>query len=100
MLYGGRNSLIIGITSSAICVVFAILLALLAGYFGGWIDFVITRFFDLFYAFPVVLLGIALGSALAVNCFHPFGIAPESRHLWSPTLVTSYVLMPYVGRPQ
>jgi peptide/nickel transport system permease protein len=72
---------------------------LLAGYFRGWIDFVITRFFDLFYAFPVVLLGIALGSALAINGFRHFGISIQSGSLWIPTLVISYVLIPYVGRP-
>jgi peptide/nickel transport system permease protein len=99
LLYGGRNSLLVGIGSSAICVLFAVVLALLAGYFGGWIDFAITRFFDLFYAFPVVLLGIALGSALAVNGFHHFGINIESGSLWIPLLVISYVLIPYVGRP-
>ena len=99
LLYGGRNSLLVGIGSSAICVFFAVVLALLAGYFGGWIDFVITRFFDLFYAFPVVLLGIALGSALAVNGFHHFGINIQSGSLWIPLLVISYVLIPYVGRP-
>jgi len=99
LLYGGRNSLIVGIGSTAICIVFAVILALLAGYFGGWIDFVITRFFDLFYAFPVVLLGIALGSALAINGFHHFGLNIVSGSLWIPTLVISYVLIPYVGRP-
>jgi peptide/nickel transport system permease protein len=99
LLYGGRNSLLVGIGSSAICVGFAVLLALLAGYFGGWIDFAISRFFDLFYAFPVVLLGIALGSALAINGFHHFGINIESGSLWIPLLVISYVLIPYVGRP-
>jgi peptide/nickel transport system permease protein len=99
VLYGGRNSLIVGIGSTAICVFCAVLLALIAGYFGGWIDFVITRFFDLFYAFPVVLLGIALGSALAINGFHHFGINIVSGSLWIPTLVISYVLIPYVGRP-
>jgi peptide/nickel transport system permease protein len=99
LLYGGRNSLLVGIGSSAICVFFAVVLALLAGYFGGWIDFVITRFFDLFYAFPVVLLGIALGSALAINGFHHFGINIQSGSLWIPLLVISYVLIPYVGRP-
>ncbi len=99
LLYGGRNSLLVGIGSSAICVAFAVLLSLLAGYFGGWIDFVITRFFDLFYAFPVVLLGIALGSALAINGFHHFGLNIESGSLWIPLLVISYVLIPYVGRP-
>lgn len=99
LLYGGRNSLLVGIGSSAICVFFAVLLALVAGYFGGWIDFVIARFFDIFYAFPVVLLGIALGSALAINGFHHFGITIESGSLWIPLLVISYVLIPYVGRP-
>jgi peptide/nickel transport system permease protein len=99
LLYGGRNSLIIGIGSALICVVLAVILALLAGYYGGWIDFTITRFFDLFYAFPVILLGIALGSALAINGFHHFGINVESGSLWIPTLVISYVLIPYVGRP-
>ena len=99
LLYGGRNSLIVGIGSSAICVFFAVVLALLAGYFRGWIDFVITRFFDLFYAFPVVLLGIALGSALAIDGFHHFGVSVQPGSLWIPTLVISYVLVPYVGRP-
>jgi peptide/nickel transport system permease protein len=98
LLYGGRNSLLVGIGSSAICVLGAILLSLLAGYFGGWIDFVITRFFDLFYAFPVVLLGIALGSALAVNGFH-WVIDIQAGSLWIPLLVISYVLIPYIGRP-
>jgi peptide/nickel transport system permease protein len=99
LLYGGRNSLIVGIGSTAICIVFAVILALLSGYFGGWIDFVITRFFDLFYAFPVVLLGIALGSALAINGFHHFGVNIQSGSIWIPTLVISYVLIPYIGRP-
>jgi peptide/nickel transport system permease protein len=99
LLYGGRNSLIIGIGSSAICVLLAVILALLAGYFGGKTDFIITRFFDLMFAFPVVLLGIALGSALAINGFHHFGIDIESGSLWIPLLVISYVLIPYVGRP-
>jgi len=99
LLYGGRNSLIVGIGSSAICIFFAVVLALLAGYFRGWADFVITRFFDLFYAFPVVLLGIALGSALAINGFHHWGVNIQSGSLWIPTLVISYVLIPYVGRP-
>jgi peptide/nickel transport system permease protein len=99
MLYGGRVSLQVGIISSAICVFFAVLLALLAGYFGGWIDFIITRFFDLFYAFPVVLLGIALGAALAIKGISWGPIKLQSGNIWIPTLIISYVLIPYVGRP-
>jgi len=99
LLYGGLVSLRVGILSALICTLVAAALALLAGYFGGWIDFVITRFFDLFYAFPVVLLGIALGSALAINGIHWGPIKASGSSLWIPTLVISYVLIPYVGRP-
>jgi peptide/nickel transport system permease protein len=99
LLYGGRVSLQVGIISSAICTFFAVLLALLAGYFGGWIDFVITRFFDLFYAFPVILLGIALGAALAINGIHWGPIKIDGSNPWIATLIISYVLIPYVGRP-
>jgi peptide/nickel transport system permease protein len=99
LLYGGFNSLRIGIGSALICTFLASFLALLAGYFGGWVDWIITRFFDLIWAFPVFLLAIALGSALSVNGFHHFGISIEPGSLWIPTLVISYVLIPYVGRP-
>ena len=99
LLYGGLNSLKIGIGSAFICTFFAVLLALLAGYFGGWADWIITRFFDVIWAFPVFLLAIALGSALSINGFHHFGINIEAGSLWIPTLVISYVLIPYIGRP-
>jgi peptide/nickel transport system permease protein len=76
-----------------------VLLALLAGYNGGAVDWVITRFFDLIWAFPVILLGIALGTALSVNGFHHFGIDLSGSSLWIPTIVISYVFIPYIGRP-
>ena len=59
----------------------------------------ITRFFDLIWAFPVILLAIALGSALAINGVHWGPIRIASGSLWIPTIVISYVLIPYVGRP-
>ena len=99
LLYGGRNSLKVGIGSAVICTLVAVLLALIAGYNGGWIDWVVTRFFDLIWAFPVFLLAIALSTALAINGFHHFGISIEPGSLWIPTLVISYVLIPYIGRP-
>jgi peptide/nickel transport system permease protein len=99
LLYGGRNSLMIGIGSALICTFIAVFLALMAGYNRGWVDWIITRFFDLIWAFPVLLLAIAISSALAVNGFHHFGISIEPGSLWIPTLVISYVLIPYIGRP-
>jgi peptide/nickel transport system permease protein len=99
LLYGGLNSLKVGIGSAVICTLAALFFALLAGYFGGWVDWVISRFFDLIWAFPVLLLAIALGTALSINGFHHFGVNIQSGSLWIPTLVISYVLIPYIGRP-
>ena len=99
LLYGGLNSLKVGIGSAFVCTGFALLFALLAGYFGGWVDWVISRFFDLIWAFPVSLLAIALGTALSINGFHHAGINIAAGSLWIPTLVISYVLIPYIGRP-
>jgi peptide/nickel transport system permease protein len=99
VLYGGRNSLMIGIGSALICTLVALTLALLAGYYRGGSDWLISRFFDIIWAFPVLLLAIAISSALAINGFHHFGISIEPGSLWIPTLVISYVLIPYIGRP-
>ena len=99
LLYGGLNSLKIGIGSALVCSFLAIVLALLAGFFRGWVDWVISRFFDLIWAFPVLLLAIAIGSALQINGFHHFGINIKPGSLWIPLLVISYVLIPYIGRP-
>jgi peptide/nickel transport system permease protein len=103
LLYGGLNSLKVGIGSALVCVLFAIVLALLAGYYRGSVDWVISRFFDLIWAFPVILLAIALGAALAINGIHwnfgLFKVNASGSSLWIPTLVISYVLIPYIGRP-
>jgi peptide/nickel transport system permease protein len=99
LLYGGRNSLMIGIGSALICTLVALTLALLAGYYRGGCDWLVSRFFDIIWAFPVLLLAIAISSALAINGFHHFGISIEPGSLWIPTLVISYVLIPYIGRP-
>jgi peptide/nickel transport system permease protein len=99
LLNGGQNSLFVGVASAAICTVLAVVLALLAGYFGGVADWIISRFFDLIWAFPVILLAIALGTALSINGFHHFGLNLSGSSLWIPIGVISFVFIPYVGRP-
>ena len=98
LLYGGINTLKVGVGAAMICVILALVLALLAGYYGGWVDWVITRTFDVIWAFPVILLAIALGTALAVGGFH-WIIDIEQGSLWIPTLVIALVYVPYVARP-
>src|SRR5438067_13728377 len=50
LLYGGRNSLLIGLSSALICCVAAALLGVIAGYFGGVVDTILNWFFDVIWA--------------------------------------------------
>ena len=67
LLYGGRNSLEIGAVATLITMILATLIGVSAGYFRGWVDGVLGRFLDLLWAYPVVILGVALGVTLAVG---------------------------------
>ena len=64
VLYGGRSSLLIGIGSAVICSLLAIVVGLVAGFFGGFIDSVISRMLDVIWAFPVYLLAISIATVL------------------------------------
>jgi len=99
LLYGGANSLRVGLAAAAISTIVSVVLALLAGYFGGVVDWIISRVFDLIWAFPVILLGIALGTALSINGFHHFGLNLAAGDLWIPTAVIAFVFIPYIARP-
>jgi peptide/nickel transport system permease protein len=60
LIYGARISLFIGIVVVAIASVLGTTLGLLAGYFGGWVDVLIMRMVEIFYAFPFLVLVIAV----------------------------------------
>ena len=57
LMYGGRASLLIGFSAALITTLLATLLALLAGYYRGWVDAVISRALDVIWAFPVSCWG-------------------------------------------
>lgn len=99
LLYGGRTTLLIGVVAAALTVALGALLGGLAGYHRGRVDAVISRFLDLLWAYPVVLLGIALGTALTLGGLKigPLFIGGDSLVL--PILVIGIVYIPYVARP-
>ena len=99
LLYGGRSSLFIGIVAALITTLLAVTLGLLSGYYRGFTDTVISRAMDVIWAFPVVLLGIALGIVLAVGGLEVGPIHLKSSSLWIPTLIIGVVYTPYMARP-
>jgi peptide/nickel transport system permease protein len=64
LLYGSRTSLIIAFGATAVSVALGIVFGLWAGYFGGWVDTVISRSTEVLMAFPVLLFSIALLAVL------------------------------------
>src|SRR5438094_4584652 len=67
LLYGGRNSLEVGAVATLITMVLATIVGVVAGYSGGLLDGLLTRALDVIWAYPVVILGVALGAILAVS---------------------------------
>lgn len=99
LLYGGRNSLEIATLATLITMVLAVVLGTLAGYLRGVADALLSRLFDVVWAYPAVLLGVALGVALAVGGLDLGLFTLHSGSLALPALVIGVVLFPYVARP-
>ncbi|ACM38496.1 MULTISPECIES: ABC transporter permease [Rhizobium/Agrobacterium group] len=64
MIWGARASLAAGIFSVAIATILGVPLGILSGYFGGWIDMVISRITEAFLAMPFLIMAIALAAFL------------------------------------
>lgn len=64
VLYGAQASVIVGFLATLIVVIFGGTVGALAGYYGGWLDTIVSRLGDIFFAIPTVLGAIVLMSAL------------------------------------
>jgi peptide/nickel transport system permease protein len=99
LLYGGRNSLFVGFMAAVITAILAVALGLVAGFFRGWNDRVITNLFDILWSFPVILFAIALGTALAIGGLKLGPVTIQGDSLWIPIVIIGIVYVPYFGRP-
>lgn len=64
VLYGGRLSLSVGLVVVGISVTIGLILGIVAGFFGGWVDHAVMWVTDLFFAFPFFILAIGVIAAL------------------------------------
>jgi peptide/nickel transport system permease protein len=70
LIVGARLSLFMGLTPVLYAFILGTTLGLIAGYVGGWVNSMIMRTVDVLYAFPSVLLAIALSGALGAGVFN------------------------------
>ncbi|MBI2217917.1 MAG: ABC transporter permease [Candidatus Rokubacteria bacterium] len=60
IIYGARIALVVGVLAVLLAMVIGVTLGLVAGYYGGWVDVVIMRVMDGLFAFPIIILAIAM----------------------------------------
>jgi peptide/nickel transport system permease protein len=72
ILYGGRIDLAIAFGATSVTLVGGTFIGLIAGYLGGWVDNFLMRIVDLFFAFPFLVLIIAIVAMLGPSIFNMF----------------------------
>lgn len=98
LLYGGRDSLLIGVSAALLTCLLGTLVGLAAGFFGGVVDGVLSRLLDVVWAFPVYLFAICLSTVLLTNSLHVGPFTLEAGSLLLPIAIIGIVYVPYVGR--
>jgi peptide/nickel transport system permease protein len=99
LLYGGRNSLLIAASATALCLILAAIIGVTAGFMGGGVDMVLSRILDVLWAFPVYLLAISLSIILISKPIIIGSITIGSGSLILPIVIIGLVYVPYVARP-
>jgi peptide/nickel transport system permease protein len=99
LLYGGLNSLLIAGAATIFTLIFGTLAGLIAGYFGGITDTVLSRLLDVLWAFPIYLLAISLSIVTIAQGIAIGPIEIQSGSLWLPIIIIGIVYIPYVARP-
>jgi peptide/nickel transport system permease protein len=64
IIYGSRNSLMVGVVALCIAASIGMSMGLLAGYFGGWTNAVLMRFIDALMVFPMILLALLIAALM------------------------------------
>jgi peptide/nickel transport system permease protein len=67
ILYGARTALVVGIGASFLGATFGSLIGVASAYFGGRIDLIVQRIMDVFFAFPVIILALAVVAVLGTG---------------------------------
>ncbi|MGO4246929.1 ABC transporter permease [Micrococcaceae bacterium Sec5.1] len=89
VVHGTQASLSVGILSVLAVIIIGVTLGALAGYYGGWLDAVLARLGDIFFALPIIL------GALVITQLPLFR---ENRSVWTVVLTISLLAWPQMAR--
>ena len=95
VVYGARISLLIAFFATLLAVVVGTFFGVIAGYFGGWVDTLISRTMDVFLAFPILLFALALVGIIPDQAF---GLAGDALRIVLIIAIVGFSGWPYIGR--
>ncbi|GGK09663.1 peptide ABC transporter permease [Pilimelia anulata] len=95
VVHGAQVSLLVAFASTLLSVLIGATLGVVAGFFGGWVDAVISRLMDAFLAFPLLVFAISL---VGVVPDRAFGLSGLGLRLAMLIFVIGFFSWPYIGR--
>ncbi|MFO7398004.1 MAG: ABC transporter permease [Actinomycetales bacterium] len=97
VVYGARISLLIAFFATLVSVVIGTTLGVIAGYFRGWVDTLISRAMDVFLAFPLLVLAMALVGVLG-QFETELGVKGDTLRILLLIFVIGFFNWAYIGR--
>lgn len=95
VLYGSQISLLIAFLATLLSVTIGTTMGVIAGYFGGAVDTLISRTMDIFLAFPLLVFALALAGVIPNSAF---GLQGDSLRIAVIIFIIGFFNWPYVGR--
>jgi peptide/nickel transport system permease protein len=95
VIYGSRISLLIAFLATLLSVLIGGSLGIIAGFFGGWVDSVISRAMDVFLAFPILIFAIAMAGVVPDKAF---GLQGDALRIVLLIFVIGFFNWAYVAR--
>ena len=95
VVYGARVSLLIAFLATLLSVAIGTTMGIIAGFFGGWVDALISRLMDIFLAFPLLVFALALGGVIPDEAF---GLKGNALRIALLIFLVGFFNWPYIGR--
>ena len=95
-----RTSYTVAFIAQAIYIVLGMLVGLTAGFFGGWVDTVLSRIIDILFSFPGILVAILISGTFGVPMYQQFGPAGRLYLTVAALAILSWVGLARIVRAQ
>jgi peptide/nickel transport system permease protein len=95
VVYGARISLLIAFLATLLSVLIGTTLGVVAGFFGGWVDTIVSRAMDVFLAFPLLVFAIALAGVIPDQAF---GLGGDTLRIAMLIFIIGFFSWAYIAR--